>query len=33
MEMQTKSVNIVKDFIEKDTKETPLQRYSFDIRA
>ena len=33
MEMQTKSVDIVKDFIEKDTKETPLQRYSFDIRA
>ncbi len=33
MEMQTKSINIVKDFIEKDTKDTPLQRYSFDIRA
>lgn len=33
MEMQTKSIDIVKDFIERDTKETPLQRYSFDIRA
>ncbi len=32
-EMQTESVNIVKNFIEKDTKETPLHRYSFDIRA
>ncbi len=33
MEMQMNSINIVKDFIEKDTKDMPLQRYSFDIRA
>ncbi len=33
MEMQADSKNVVKEFIEKDTKEAPLQRYTFDIRA
>ena len=33
MEMQAEPQNIVKEFIEKDTKETPMQRYTFDIRA
>lgn len=33
MEMQAESTNVVKEFIERDTKEAPLQRYTFDIRA
>ena len=33
MELQVESQTTVKDFIEKDVKEAPLQRYSFDIRA
>ena len=33
MELQAKPQNVIKDFIEKDVKEAPLQRYTFDIRA
>ena len=33
MEMQAESKNVIKEFIEKDAKEAPMQRYTFDIRA
>ena len=33
MELQVDSQNTIKDFIEKDVRDTPLQRYTFDIRA
>ena len=33
MEMQAESKNVIKELIEKDTRDTPMQRYTFDIRA
>ncbi len=33
MEMQAEPKNVIKEFIEKDVRETPMQRYTFDIRA